>query len=398
MRCEPGTGMGRHWLPSARSISPGGPGVPHVHRVHRAGRQGQPADALLLLERIERALNDNRKPVKGSRLFILGASYKRGDGDIRESPALRIMELLAQRGAVLSYHDPVRPRPPTAWTEELEPRRGRNRRCGGPGHAPSRRRPSGPVDVSQLFIDLRGTTRCLRALAAFASNPPSGWLHRSPGGPAIVQRAGCEMARVRPYLKSAWSRRNHIMSGRIERRVELPITLERAWQAVTDPDWLALWLADDIHLDPRPGGEAHFQIGAETRSGWVEGCPRLMQGTGRLAFWWAADDEPASRVELTVSEVATERTVLRVVESRPLDVLDLMGTPLPGHSGTTSGPPWSPPDNDRRYLRCGVQRAGRPHAAPAALDDRRPTGDGHRARRWAPDLAPGGGEAPQHAR
>ena len=45
------------------------------------------------------------KPVKGSRILILGASYKGGVGDIRESPALRIIEVLSSRGAVVSYHD-----------------------------------------------------------------------------------------------------------------------------------------------------------------------------------------------------------------------------------------------------------------------------------------------------
>lgn len=129
------------------------------------------------------------------------------------------------------------------------------------------------------------------------------------------------------------------MSDRIERLVELPTTLELAWQAVTDPDWLALWLADEIRLDARPGGEARFQIGAETRSGWVEEMsPPDENSTGRLAFWWALDDKPASRVELTVTAMATECTLLRVVETRPLDVLDLIGTPLPGHGGTTYGP------------------------------------------------------------
>ena len=129
------------------------------------------------------------------------------------------------------------------------------------------------------------------------------------------------------------------MSDRIERRVELPTTLDLAWQAVTDPDWLALWLADEIRLDPRPGGEASFQIGDETRAGWVEEMsPPDDQGTGRLAFWWAVDDEPASRVELTVTAVTDQRTLLRVVETRPLDVLDLVGTPLPGHGGITYGP------------------------------------------------------------
>jgi UDP-N-acetyl-D-glucosamine dehydrogenase len=61
------------------------------------------------VERIERALNDVRKPVKGSRIAILGVSYKGGVGDIRESPALRIMEVLADRGGELAYHDPYVP-------------------------------------------------------------------------------------------------------------------------------------------------------------------------------------------------------------------------------------------------------------------------------------------------
>jgi hypothetical protein len=45
------------------------------------------------------------------------------------------------------------------------------------------------------------------------------------------------------------------------------------------------------------------------------------------------DEEPAARVELTLTEIESERTLLRVVESRPLDVLDLVGTPLPGYGG-----------------------------------------------------------------
>ena len=64
------------------------------------------------------------------------------------------------------------------------------------------------------------------------------------------------------------------MSDTIERRIELATELEIAWQAVTDPDWLALWLADEILIDPRPGGEAEFRIGTETRTGWVEEVPR----------------------------------------------------------------------------------------------------------------------------
>jgi uncharacterized protein YndB with AHSA1/START domain len=129
------------------------------------------------------------------------------------------------------------------------------------------------------------------------------------------------------------------MSDKIERRIELAAELELAWKAVTDPDWLALWLADEIVIDPRPGGEAEFRIGTETRTGWVEEvCAPNDGGAGRLAFWWAVDNVPASRVELTLTEIEAGRTLLRVVESRPLDVLDLVGTPLPGNGGVTYGP------------------------------------------------------------
>jgi UDP-N-acetyl-D-glucosamine dehydrogenase len=58
------------------------------------------------LEKIERALNDTTKSVRGSRIVILGVSYKKGVGDIRESPALKIIELLQARGADVVYHDP----------------------------------------------------------------------------------------------------------------------------------------------------------------------------------------------------------------------------------------------------------------------------------------------------
>ena len=73
--------------------------VPDVDGVHRAGGQDQSADAeYYCVERIERALNDMAKPVKGSRVAIIGVSYKGGTASIRESPALRIMEVLKDHG------------------------------------------------------------------------------------------------------------------------------------------------------------------------------------------------------------------------------------------------------------------------------------------------------------
>jgi UDP-N-acetyl-D-glucosamine dehydrogenase len=57
-------------------------------------------------QRVTDALNDRERSVKGSRILILGVSYKRDVDDVRESPALDILRLLESRGAVVSYNDP----------------------------------------------------------------------------------------------------------------------------------------------------------------------------------------------------------------------------------------------------------------------------------------------------
>jgi UDP-N-acetyl-D-glucosamine dehydrogenase len=59
-----------------------------------------------VVERVAEALNEEGKPVKGSRVCVLGVAYKKDVDDPRESPAFPILELLERRGAVLSYNDP----------------------------------------------------------------------------------------------------------------------------------------------------------------------------------------------------------------------------------------------------------------------------------------------------
>ncbi len=59
-----------------------------------------------VLERVMMALNDRGKALKGSRVLVLGAAYKPNVDDCRESPAVELMELLQDRGAVVSYSDP----------------------------------------------------------------------------------------------------------------------------------------------------------------------------------------------------------------------------------------------------------------------------------------------------
>src|SRR3954454_24226875 len=113
MRFDPGPGMGGHCLPvdpfyltwKAREYDLS------TEFIELAGKVNQQMP-YFCLEKIERALNDAGKPVRGSRILILGVSYKAGVGDMRESPALKIIRLLAGRGGDIRYHDPFVPELP----------------------------------------------------------------------------------------------------------------------------------------------------------------------------------------------------------------------------------------------------------------------------------------------
>jgi len=63
-----------------------------------------------VVAKIADALNEAGKPLKGSRVLILGVAYKADVGDLRESPALDLMHLLREKGADVAYHDPHVPR------------------------------------------------------------------------------------------------------------------------------------------------------------------------------------------------------------------------------------------------------------------------------------------------
>ena len=62
-----------------------------------------------VVDKIQNALNEHSKPLKGSRVHVLGVAYKRDIDDVRESPALDIIHLLEKRGAKVTYSDPFVP-------------------------------------------------------------------------------------------------------------------------------------------------------------------------------------------------------------------------------------------------------------------------------------------------
>jgi UDP-N-acetyl-D-glucosamine dehydrogenase len=113
MRFEPGPGMGGHCLPvdpfylswRAREFDMA------TEFIELAGKINQQMP-YHCVAKVERLLNDAAKPVRGSKIAVLGVSYKAGVGDVRESPGLKIVTLLHALGAQLSYHDAFVPELP----------------------------------------------------------------------------------------------------------------------------------------------------------------------------------------------------------------------------------------------------------------------------------------------
>jgi UDP-N-acetyl-D-glucosamine dehydrogenase len=106
----PGPGLGGHCIPvdpfyltwKAHQY-----GV-HTRFIELAGEINR-AMPTWVLQRITDALNDAGKPVKGSRVLILGVAYKKNIEDIRESPSIELIRLLREKGGVVGYSDPYVP-------------------------------------------------------------------------------------------------------------------------------------------------------------------------------------------------------------------------------------------------------------------------------------------------
>jgi UDP-N-acetyl-D-glucosamine dehydrogenase len=107
MRFEPGPGMGGHCLPvdpfylswRAREFDMS------TEFIELAGKVNQQMP-YHCVAKAQRALNERGLSVKGARVAVIGVGYKAGAGDVRESPALKIIALLKELGAEVLYHDP----------------------------------------------------------------------------------------------------------------------------------------------------------------------------------------------------------------------------------------------------------------------------------------------------
>jgi UDP-N-acetyl-D-glucosamine dehydrogenase len=106
----PGPGLGGHCIPiDPNYLSWKARQYGFEARFIELASQVNGAMPEFVVDRVVDALNDSRKPVNGSRIHIYGVAYKRDVGDMRESPALDIIELLTRRGAAISYSDPYVP-------------------------------------------------------------------------------------------------------------------------------------------------------------------------------------------------------------------------------------------------------------------------------------------------
>ncbi len=106
----PGPGVGGHCIPidpfyltwKAREYDF------HTRFIELAGEINVEA-SYHVVNKVVGALNEKNRSLKDARIFILGVAYKKDIEDVRESPALKIMELLRRDGALVSYHDPYLP-------------------------------------------------------------------------------------------------------------------------------------------------------------------------------------------------------------------------------------------------------------------------------------------------
>jgi UDP-N-acetyl-D-glucosamine dehydrogenase len=110
MKFTPGPGIGGHCIPidplylswKLKSLKFNARFIELADEINA----GMPA---YWVRRVQDALNEVQKPLKGSRVLVLGVAYKPNVGDLRESPALDIIHLLRAKGADVGYHDPYVP-------------------------------------------------------------------------------------------------------------------------------------------------------------------------------------------------------------------------------------------------------------------------------------------------
>ena len=111
MRFTPGPGLGGHCIPvDPHYLSWKMRTLNYKTRFIELASEINSEMPYFVVDKIRQALNGRRKAINGSKVLILGVAYKRDIEDVRESPALDVLRLLADDGAEVSFHDPFVPR------------------------------------------------------------------------------------------------------------------------------------------------------------------------------------------------------------------------------------------------------------------------------------------------
>jgi UDP-N-acetyl-D-glucosamine dehydrogenase len=121
MSFKPGPGLGGHCLPldpfylswKAREVDF------HTEFIELAGKVNENMP-YFCLQKVARLLNRESKAVRGSRVLVLGVAYKSDVDDLRESPALKLIDLLQAEGAEVAYHDSYVPELPARGLSSVE--------------------------------------------------------------------------------------------------------------------------------------------------------------------------------------------------------------------------------------------------------------------------------------
>lgn len=111
MKFTPGPGLGGHCIPidplylswKLRALN-------YTARFIELASEINTGMPRYVITKVQDALNEQQKPLKGSHVLVLGAAYKPDIDDLRESPSLDVIGLLKQKGALVSYHDPYIPK------------------------------------------------------------------------------------------------------------------------------------------------------------------------------------------------------------------------------------------------------------------------------------------------
>jgi UDP-N-acetyl-D-glucosamine dehydrogenase len=107
MKFTPGPGIGGHCIPiDPLYLSWKLRALKYTARFIELASEINTGMPRYVVGKIQDALNEHQKPLKGSRVLVVGAAYKPDIDDLRESPALDVIGLLEQKGAIVAYHDP----------------------------------------------------------------------------------------------------------------------------------------------------------------------------------------------------------------------------------------------------------------------------------------------------